>query len=79
MSDPIEFIRFVAESLVDDPSEVSAVEGDSSRGRSVQLQVAPDDMGRVIGRDGRIANAMRTLLRTGRYSERWGLEVRDRE
>lgn len=56
-------VEYIAKSLVDDPSQVKVAE--NRRGASVvlELSVAPEDMGRVIGRNGRVANAMRTLLR----------------
>jgi predicted RNA-binding protein YlqC (UPF0109 family) len=56
-------IEFIAKSIVDDPTEVWVIE--ENRGRDVQLEltVAEEDMGRVIGRSGRVANAMRVLLR----------------
>jgi predicted RNA-binding protein YlqC (UPF0109 family) len=56
-------IEYIAKSLVDDPTEVVVKE--HRRGRSVRLElsVADEDMGRVIGRNGRVANAMRSLLR----------------
>jgi uncharacterized protein len=58
-----EFLDYVARSLVDNPDAVS-VEVDE-RGDEVELTLSVDeaDMGRVIGRDGRIANAIRSLLR----------------
>lgn len=58
-----EFLDYVARSLVDNPDAVSVqVE---ERGDEVELTLSVDeaDMGRVIGRDGRIANAIRSLLR----------------
>ena len=57
-----DLIEFIATSLVDDPTQVRVHQ--SGRGQSVtfRLQVAKEDMGRVIGRNGRVANAMRTLL-----------------
>lgn len=56
-------VEYIAKSLVDDPSQVRVRE--IVRGSSVilELEVAPEDMGRVIGREGRVANAMRTLVR----------------
>lgn len=58
-----EFLDYVARSLVDNPDAVS-VQVDE-RGDEVELTLSVDeaDMGRVIGRDGRIANAIRSLLR----------------
>ena len=57
-----ELIEFIATSLVDDPTQVQV--NQSRRGSTVifRLQVAKEDMGRVIGRSGRVANAIRTLL-----------------
>jgi hypothetical protein len=56
-------ITFIAKSLVDDPMEVVVSEEKRDRGCRYQLSVAEEDMGRVIGKGGRVANAMRTLLR----------------
>jgi predicted RNA-binding protein YlqC (UPF0109 family) len=56
-------LEFIATSLADDPSVVS-VEVSERQGKVVlSLQVGPDDMGRVIGRRGRTAQALRTLVR----------------
>ncbi|MGA9533968.1 MAG: KH domain-containing protein [Anaerolineales bacterium] len=58
-----ELVDFIAKSIVDDPTQVQ-VEEQLERGRiRVILSVADEDMGRVIGRNGRVANAMRSLLR----------------
>ena len=58
-----ELIEFIAKSLVEDPSAVQ-VSMSPRRGEiRVELSVADEDMGRVIGRGGRVANAMRALLR----------------
>ena len=58
-----DLIEHIARSLVDDPTQVSVTS--SRRGNSIRfyLTVAKEDMGRVIGRQGRVANAMRSLLR----------------
>ncbi len=58
-----ELIEYIAKSLVDDPTEVEVSERRSAREVRIQLTVAEEDMGRVIGRGGRVANAMRALLR----------------
>ncbi len=58
-----ELIEFIAKSLVDDPTEVRVAERSDRGGVRLELKVAEEDMGRVIGRGGRVANAMRTLLR----------------
>lgn len=56
-------IEFIAKSLVDDPTQVYVTERDQRKDINIQLSVAEEDMGRVIGRHGRVANAMRILLR----------------
>lgn len=58
-----DLIEFIAKSLVDDPTEVVVREYDRERTVQFELTVGEDDMGRVIGRGGRVANAMRSLLR----------------
>jgi uncharacterized protein len=58
-----ELIEYIALSLVDDPSQVQ-VRQDRGGGKvRLELRVAKEDMGRVIGKGGRVANSMRTLLR----------------
>jgi len=56
-------VEFVAKSLVDDPMQVDVTEHMYGRDVHVSLKVAEEDMGRVIGRKGRVANAMRALMR----------------
>lgn len=58
-----EFLEYVARSLVDKPDAVSVEVEDDDGAISLLLTVDEADMGRVIGRDGRIANAIRSLLR----------------
>jgi predicted RNA-binding protein YlqC (UPF0109 family) len=58
-----DLIEYIAKSLVDDPSQVKVSEDRRGSAIVLELSVAPEDMGRVIGRSGRVANAMRTLLR----------------
>jgi predicted RNA-binding protein YlqC (UPF0109 family) len=58
-----ELIEFIAKSLVDDPSEVYVRAHTQRDTVHLELSVADEDMGRVIGRGGRVANAMRALLR----------------
>jgi predicted RNA-binding protein YlqC (UPF0109 family) len=59
-----ELVEYVAKSLVEDPSEVNVEVFEETRMILLRLTVAPDDTGRVIGRDGRVAQAMRSLLRS---------------
>jgi predicted RNA-binding protein YlqC (UPF0109 family) len=58
-----ELIKYVARSLVDDPTQVEVSERRYGPTTNIRLRVAKEDMGRVIGRRGRVANAMRVLLR----------------
>ena len=58
-----ELIKYVARSLVDDPTQVEVNERRYGPTTNIRLRVAKEDMGRVIGRRGRVANAMRVLLR----------------
>lgn len=57
-----DFIEYVAKSLVDDPAAVSVNIVESDDGTIIELRVAQDDIGKVIGKRGRIAKAIRTLL-----------------
>ena len=72
-----EFIEYIVRSLVDDPSQVRVTEIEGSNTVIFELRVAPEDMGRVIGKGGRVANAMRTLLRVvaARQGRRATLEI----
>lgn len=56
-------LSFLAARLVDDPSAVSIETGESRQGIKLSLHVAPDDMGKVIGRRGRVAQSIRSVVR----------------
>jgi uncharacterized protein len=58
-----DLVEYIAKSLVDDPSQVHVEEITRGSSTILELEVAQEDMGRVIGRNGRVANAMRTLVR----------------
>ena len=77
MSSPRDLIEFVAKSLVDDPSQVHVSEILGETSIILELRVGPEDMGRVIGRGGRTANAMRTLVRViaAKQGKRIALEI----
>ena len=72
-----DLIEYIAKSLVGDPSSVSVTEIEGASAVILELRVAPEDMGRVIGRGGRVANAMRTLLRViaAKQGKRASLEI----
>lgn len=57
-----ELVEFIATSLVDDPTQVHVAQDNRGGKTYIRLKVAKEDMGRVIGRQGRVANAMRLLL-----------------
>jgi predicted RNA-binding protein YlqC (UPF0109 family) len=58
-----ELIEFLAKSLVEEPEQVHVYRKETRRTTILKMQVAPADTGRVIGKNGRVANAMRSLLR----------------
>jgi len=58
-----DLVQYIAENLVNDPEQVSINRKETNRSVVLELSVASDDMGRVIGRNGRVANSIRALLR----------------
>lgn len=58
-----ELVEYIAKTLVNNPDAVSVTEINRRSVVILELRVAPEDMGRVIGKDGRVANAIRSLLR----------------
>lgn len=72
-----ELIEYMAKALVDDADSVKVEEIEGTNSTIYELRVNPDDMGRVIGKQGRVANAMRTLLRAAaaRQGRRVTLEI----
>ncbi len=77
MSAMKDLVEYIAKALADHPSQVhvSEIEGESSL--ILELRVAPEDMGRIIGREGRTANAMRALVRVlaAKQGKRVTLEI----
>jgi predicted RNA-binding protein YlqC (UPF0109 family) len=72
-----ELLAYLARQLVDEPDAVRVETVERDGGIVLQLHVAPDDVGKVIGRQGRIARALRTVVRAGaaRSRERMLLEI----
>jgi predicted RNA-binding protein YlqC (UPF0109 family) len=72
-----ELVEYIAKSLVDDPTEVRVVEKQDRREIRIELKVAEADMGRIIGRNGRVANAIRALMRAAasRRGQRTSLDI----
>ena len=74
-----DLIEYIAKSLVDDPASVSVTETVGERGPVLQLSVAQSDIGKVIGKYGRIAKALRTVLSASANKDgrRYSLEILD--
>jgi uncharacterized protein len=58
-----ELVQYIAENLVNDTDQIKIKERTTRNATIIQLNVAKSDMGRVIGRNGRVANAIRSLLK----------------
>ncbi|HEY2778010.1 MAG TPA: KH domain-containing protein [Gaiellaceae bacterium] len=76
-----ELLAYLARELVDDPEAVRVEEEEREDALVLVLHVAPDDVGKVIGRQGRIARALRTLVRasSARDGRRVVVEIADPE
>ncbi len=70
-----ELIEYIAQQLVDNPEKVHVKETHGANVTVLELHVDREDMGRVIGKDGRVANALRTLLRVASQDRRVVLEI----
>ena len=68
-----ELLLYMAKNLVDDPDAVTVTEVPDGDGTVLELHVAPGDMGKVIGRQGRIAKEIRTIVKT--VAQRTGEKV----
>jgi len=64
-----ELVKFLAQSLVEEPDKVHVYVKETRNADIYKLQVAPDDVGRVIGKNGRVANALRTVLRSANFDD----------
>jgi predicted RNA-binding protein YlqC (UPF0109 family) len=74
-----DLVEYIAKSLVDDPGAVSVSEVEGDKSTILELRVAQEDIGKVIGKYGRIAKAMRTVLSasSGKSGKRVTLEILD--
>ena len=72
-----ELLIFIAKHLVDNPDEVSVTELDNGTSVVLELRVDPSDMGKVIGRQGRIAKEIRTIVRSAaaRQNKKVSVEI----
>ena len=70
----VELVEFIAKAIVNQPEDIVVREAED---RIIELETAPDDRGRVIGRQGRVAKAMRALLASSRSGANHRLEILD--
>ncbi|MCL4533965.1 MAG: KH domain-containing protein [Bacteroidetes bacterium] len=72
-----QLVEYIAKSLVDKPEDVQIREVEGEQSIILELHVAPEDMGRIIGKQGHIARAMRVLLKASaaRQGKRAMLEI----
>ena len=68
-----DLLLYIARSLVEHPDDVTVTEVQGTDELTLELRVNPDDMGKVIGRQGRIAKEIRTVMRA--YAQRTGVKV----
>jgi uncharacterized protein len=64
-----ELVEYLARALVEDPDAVRVEEIEEDDATLIEVHVAPDDLGRVIGRSGRVANAIRTVAKAAATHE----------
>lgn len=64
-----ELVLTVAKALVNEPDQVEVNETEDERTITLELKVAPDDMGKIIGKQGRIAKALRTVVKAAATKE----------
>ena len=64
-----ELVEHMAKALVNNPDAAQGTETETEDGYELQLKVAPEDMGKIIGKQGRIAKAMRTVLKAAASKE----------
>ena len=62
-------VEAIAKSLVDHPDEVVVTEAETGNGTEITLKVSQDDMGKVIGKQGRVAKALRTVVKAAATKE----------
>ncbi|NLU36720.1 MAG: KH domain-containing protein [Clostridiales bacterium] len=65
----VELVEYIAKSLVDNPDKVNVSKKEEDNAIIIELRVAPDDMGKVIGKQGRIAKAIRTVIKAASFKE----------
>ena len=70
-----ELVEVIAKALVDNPDEVVVTEREDGRNITIELHVAASDMGKVIGKQGRIAKAIRSVVKAASTKEKTKVDV----
>ena len=70
-----ELVEVIAKALVDNPDEVVVTEKEEGKNVTIELHVAADDMGKVIGKQGRIAKTIRTLVKAASSKDNTRVDV----
>lgn len=70
-----ELVEIIAKALVEQPDDVVVIEKDDGRGITLELHVAPSDMGKVIGKQGRIAKSIRAVVKAASTKENKRVDV----
>ena len=70
-----EVVEVIAKALVDNPDEVLVTEKENGKNITVELHVAPSDMGKVIGKQGRIAKAIRSVVKAASSKDNKKVDV----
>ena len=75
--DQKDLVEYIAKSLVDQPEQVQVHEADGEHGKVLRLSVSQEDIGKIIGRQGRIAREIRTVIRAGaqRSNQRVSVDI----
>lgn len=76
-----ELVEYIVKALVDKPDEVNVVETEGESVTILEIKVAQEDIGKVIGREGRIANAIRTVVKAAgaKHKKRVTVEILTKE
>lgn len=72
-----ELVKYIVTSIVEFPDQVQIEEGENEKGKVLKLHIAESDLGKVIGKQGRTAKSIRSIIAaaSARKGERYGLEI----
>ena len=79
VSDMLELVKYIVEQLVEDKSAINITSSQTENGETITIRVADGDIGKVIGKQGKIAMAIRTLAKAVGIKEgkRYNIEIED--